>query len=141
MYLNRNCVALLSVFCTLFFFTSFAQTTIWTDNFNSYADIVVTGTGKGIAPAGWNSGNNVRINSSQIETGDANSNGYWRTQPINVTGFTAMELSFNTSTNSIEASDQFSFRYRLDGGSWVTVVGPVAYPCELFLFDSGSHYL
>lgn len=117
MYLNRNCIALLTVLCTLIFSSSYAQTTIWSDDFNSYANSVVNGTGTGIAPADWNSGNNVVINSSRIETGNSCANGFWRTQPINGTGFTAIELSFTTGTNSIEGSDRFSFRYRLDGGS------------------------
>lgn len=46
-----------------------------------------------------------------------------------------MELSFTTNTNNVEGSDRFSFRYRLDGGSWNTVVAPVLNPNSSYSFS------
>lgn len=129
-------MALLTLVLTLSYSSSLvSQTTIWADDFNSYANNVVTGTGTGTAPADWDSGNNVRINNSRIETRNASSNGYWRTQPINVTGFTAMELRFSTNANNVEGNDRFSFRYRLDGGSWILAVAPVLNPNTSYSFS------
>ncbi len=111
-----------------------AQTEIiWSENF-SYSNDVTTGTGTGISSSNWSSGNGVRIRSNRIETRSSSSSGYWRTAPINIIGLSDLNVSFDIGTNSIEGGDRFSFRYRLDGGTWVTLVSPVLIPSSNYSF-------
>src|SRR3990167_1226225 len=101
-----------------------SQTTIWGETF-TYANGVTSGTSTGIALSSWTSTNGVNIRSNTIESNTSSASGSWRTGVINSVGFTAINVSFSTSINSVETSDRFSFRYRLDGGAWVVLVAPV----------------
>lgn len=105
-----------------------AQTTIWEEDFESSSDGDVSGVGTGFAPTSWSCGNDIEIKSNKTLTKKANNNGYWRTDPINITGFTNLTWDFDTNTSNIEGTDRFSARYKLDGGSWVTVVSPILNP-------------
>ncbi|MEA1786789.1 PA14 domain-containing protein [Arenibacter sp. GZD96] len=111
----------------------YSQTTIWSDDF-SYSNNTTSGMGTGVAPATWSSGNGAMIRSNSIETRSRNVNGFWRSNEINITGFSDINLSFTTGTGSIETTDRFSFRYRLDGGTWTTLVAPVLIPNSTYSF-------
>src|SRR5690606_39013294 len=79
---------------------------------------------------------------NRIETRDENEDGFWRTDPINITGFTNLELSFDSDYDNVEGNDRFLVRYKLDGGSWVTMVAEVRYPDDSYSFTipSGSTF-
>jgi hypothetical protein len=111
-----------------------AQTTIWSENF-TYSNGVTSGTSTGIARSSWTSGNGSEIRSNRIETRSANTGGFWRSSVINIQGFSNINLSFLTDINNIETSDRFSFRYRLDGGSWVNLVSPTLTPNTSYSFS------
>lgn len=110
-----------------------AQTTIWSENF-TYADATTTGTSTGVATSSWTSDNGAGIYTNRIETRAINTAGFWRSNSINIQGFSTINLSFLTATNSIEGTDSFSFRYRLNGGSWVTLVASVLLPNTNYSF-------
>ncbi len=107
---------------------AFAQEVIWQDNFDSYSNGTVTGSGSGFAPTTWSSANGVDIRGKKIQSTLRNSNGRWRIAPINITGFTNLTWDFITSTSNVESTDRFSARYRLNGGSWETVISTVLIP-------------
>ena len=135
LHIHISCRSICSVI--LFFAFSWgtiAQTTVWEDNFNSYDNRDDSGTGTGFSPVDWSSWNDVEIRNDKIETRDENEDGYWRTDPINITGFTNLDLSFDTSNDNLRNSDRFSVRYRLDGGSWVTLVPRIRYPNSNYSF-------
>src|SRR5690606_17240258 len=48
--------------------------------------------------------------------------------PINVRGFTDITLSFLVTHINVKGQDKFSFRYRLDGGTWIDLLGPLKSP-------------
>ena len=123
----------LLIFFMLCYGQIFAQTTIWNENF-TYSNDVATGTGTGVSLTSWTSGNGVLIRSNRIETRTSNSSGFWRTGTINIRGFSDIDLSLSTAVNNIEGTDRFSFRYRLDGGAWVTVVASVLTPNSNYSF-------
>ena len=125
---------LLYLFISLTTVSLHSQTTIWNEAF-TYSNNVTTGTSTGVASSVWNSGNGAVIRDNRIETRSRNANGFWRSNAINVIGFTDLNLSFTTGTNSIETTDRFSFRYRLDGGVWVTIVAPVLIPNASYSFS------
>src|SRR5690606_5239840 len=87
-----------------------AQTTIWSENF-SYPNGRTSGTASGMAGSTWNSGNGVYVNLNSMESVSRNSNGYWRTDPINIRGFTNITLSFSVGSSNVSGLDRFSFRY------------------------------
>jgi len=111
----------------------FSQTTIWSENF-SYSNNIATGTATGISTSNWSSGNGTLIRSNRIESRSSNSSGYWRTDPINIRGLSDINLSFGMDMNNVEGSDRFSFRYRLDGGTWVNLVAPILIPSSNYSF-------
>ncbi|MEH6681983.1 MAG: PA14 domain-containing protein [Sediminicola sp.] len=128
------------IFCLMWGVGLHGQTTVWGENFNAYADNIATGTATGISASTWTSGNGPVVRSSRIETRSANTAGYWRSEAINIRGLSNLEIGFSTSVNSIEGTDRFSFRYRLQGGSWVNLVAPVLTPNATYSFPipSGS---
>lgn len=120
----------------LIFLTSVSvssQTTIWSENF-TYANGVTTGTATGVAASSWTATNGVNIQSSTIESNTANSAGSWRTSAINIIGFTNINLSFSTTRSNVANPDRFSFRYRLNGGVWVTIVTEILNPSATYAF-------
>lgn len=127
----RNGLVILFLLCVSHVFS---QADIWNEDF-SYSNNVDTGTGSGISTVNWSSGNGALIRSNRIETRSANSSGYWRTDPINIIGIENIELSFDMGVNNIEGTDRFSFRYRLDGGTWVNLVAPILIPSNSYSFS------
>lgn len=137
MYARGTLIEVLKATCGLLLlvsFKTFSQTTIWTDNF-TYPNSTTTGTATGISSSAWTSGNGAEIRTNRIETRAANANGFWRTGTINIRHLSNINLSFSTATGSIEGSDRFSFRYRLDGGTWVILVAPVLIPNTTYSFS------
>lgn len=129
-----------SIFLYFFLFTSatlISQTTIWEEDF-TYPNGLITGTSNGVANTSWDSGNGTATRDNRIEGRGNNPNGFWRSNAINITGFREINLSFTTGTSSIEDSDRFSFRYRLDGGAWVIVVPAVLIPNGTYSFSIPS---
>ena len=131
--INTSCRSI--CLAALFFAVSLgalAQTTIWEEDFNSYSNNKDSGNASGFAPGTWNSGNDVRIRSRKIQTRDENDDGFWRTDPINISGFTNLILSFDTEYSNLRSNDRFSVRYRMDGGLWVTLVVHTREPDESY---------
>src|SRR5690606_28372246 len=104
--INTSCRSI--CLAALFFAVSLgalAQTTIWEEDFNSYSNNKDSGTASGFAPGTWNSGNDIRIRSRKIQTRDENDDGFWRTDPINISGFTNLILSFDTEYSNLRSND------------------------------------
>lgn len=105
----------------------FAQTTIWSENF-SYWNNTRSGTATGPSKSDWSSGNSnsLSVQGNQLRGGNVGSGGRtWSTSPINIYGYTSVRISFNVSVGDrsrMESSDYFRAQYRIDNGSWRTIV-------------------
>ena len=135
---NFTCKLVL-VFCLFFMADLNAETTIWAEDFNSYANGTITGTGIGTSPVNWNSQFGAAIssglilasNTSNVASSTLANPLIWVTDPININGYTNVTFSlvvgaFNVANfeDSGGAQDNFTLEYRINGGagSWVTVV-------------------
>ncbi|MDY0781182.1 CshA/CshB family fibrillar adhesin-related protein, partial [Tenacibaculum sp. IB213877] len=124
----------------LLFFAMFnvsAQTvTLWSENFDSYANNAISGNASGASSSGWTSQAGASVQSGLISATQTNANGSdlanpleWRTNTINISSYTNVQFSVSVNAfnqnefeDSGSAQDQFSLQYRINGGSWVTVV-------------------
>ncbi len=114
-----------------------AQTTIWSEDFNSYANGTISGTGVGTSPVNWNTQAGAAVSGGLILAQDTRNVGgsslanplVWATQPINIGGF--LNVNFNLDVGAFNianfedsgaSQDNFTLEYRIDGGAWVTVV-------------------
>jgi hypothetical protein len=122
----------LVVFGILLFFTvlSFAQTTIWQENFDSYSDGTQNGAGTGISTATWStndgnidvrtsSGSNKVLRGSQTN----NTNSRWTTNNISISGYSNVQFSFDVDYGgSLDSGqDQFEVEYQITGNPWVII--------------------
>jgi len=113
------------------------QTTIWSEDFNSYANGTITGTGVGTSPVNWNSQLGAAVSGGLILASDTRNVGgsslanplIWVTNPIDITSFTNVTFSLDVGAFNVAnfedsggAQDNFTLDYRIDGGGWVTVV-------------------
>lgn len=136
----------LSLMFLITYWGGFAQEIIWQENFDSYGNNITTGTGTGFSLADWTSGNSVETRSvgsgKRMETRNTGGNGFWKTNPINITGFTDLTLDFDVFNSNVEGSDRFSARYKLDGGSWITAVSSVLNPSSSYslIIPSGTTF-
>ncbi len=104
----------------------YSQTTIWSENFNSYANGTENGSGSGFAPKGWTTTltGKVWVQGNRIEANNLGTEGQWQTNPINIYGFTSVSFSMDVATQAdasqFEAgTDYFIGEYRIDGAaSW-----------------------
>jgi len=114
-----------------------AQTTIWAEDFNSYPNGTITGTGTGTSPVNWNSQAGAAVNGGLILASNTSNVAsstlanplIWVTDPINITGFTNVTFSLDVGAFNVAnfedsggAQDNYTLTYRIDGGGWITVV-------------------
>jgi len=117
-----------------------AQTTIWAEDFNSYTNGTITGTGTGTSPVNWNSQTGAAVNGGLIlasNTRNVASSSLanpliWVTNPIDITSYSNVTFSLDVGAFNVAefedsggSQDNFTLEYRIDGGagSWITVVG------------------
>ncbi len=127
------------VLCLLFLKDLNAQTTIWAENFNSYPNGTITGTGTGTSPVNWNSQVGAAVTGGLILASNTRNVGgstlanplIWVTNPININGFTNVTFSLDVGAFNVAnfedgggAQDNFTLEYRINGGAgtWITVV-------------------
>ncbi len=114
-----------------------AQTTIWSEDFNSYANGTITGTGTGTSPVNWNSQFGASVSAGLILASNTRNVAgstlanplIWVTDPIDINGYTNVTFSLNVGAFNVAnfedsggAQDNFTLEYRIDAGSWITVV-------------------
>ena len=119
---------LLLAFFLLGTFLSFSQTTIWSENFNSYSNGTENGTGTGPSSSGWTTTltGDVWVQGNRIEANHLpnGTEGAWQTNPINIYGYDSVNFSLDVATQSQtdqfeSGTDYFIGEYRIDGGSWI----------------------
>lgn len=119
---------LILAFFLLGTFLSFSQTTIWSENFNSYPNGTENGTATGPSASGWTTtlAGDVWVQNGRIEANHlpSNTEGVWQTNPINIYGYDSVSFSMDVATQNdtsqFEAgTDYFIGEYRTDGGAWV----------------------
>ncbi|WP_226789822.1 PA14 domain-containing protein [Flagellimonas hadalis] len=102
----------------------FSQTTLWSENFNSYSNGTENGTATGPSATSWttNRPGRLTIQDSRVRGRDLDAESTWQTGPINIYGYTSVSFSLdayvNTASNFEQGSDYFIGEYRVDGGSW-----------------------
>nr|WP_288932431.1 PA14 domain-containing protein [uncultured Allomuricauda sp.] len=104
---------------------AFSQTTIWSENFNSYGNGTENGTATGPSSSGWTTTltGDVWVQGNRIEANNLGTEGIWRTNPINIYGYESVNFSLDVATQAqtqqFEAgTDYFIGEYRIDSGSW-----------------------
>jgi len=120
----------------LFFFILFvcnnwssAQTTIWSENFSSYANGIQNGSGSGTSPATWSTNDgdvDVRVylgGRALRGRNTDNPNARWTTSNIDISGFIDVQFSLEASaSNNLDAGqDIFQIEYRIDGGVYIEI--------------------
>ena len=145
MIMNKK--LLLLFIAILSFSFGYGQTTIWEEDFESYANGTgITSTGDigdyPISPAKWTldvSNGNFSNTSDYLKTTNSfstqvmtaqDTDGYpnsgtgdviWLTESIDVSGYTDVELGANfRESGTMEASDFYRIEYNLDGAGWTT---------------------
>ena len=119
---------LMLAFFLLGTFLSFSQTTIWSENFNSYPNGTENGTATGPSASGWTTTltGDVWVQNSRIEANHlpSNTEGVWQTNSINIYGYDSVSFSLDVATQNdtsqFEAgTDYLIGEYRIDSGAWV----------------------
>ncbi len=108
----------------------FSQTTIWEEDFSSYADGTTTGTGNP-AITSWTAdgvvtGRGIDVRTNQLQGRNTRWPNPDRTtwmidasNPIEITAFTDVAISVNLSeAGALEGGDYIQVQYSLDGGAW-----------------------
>ena len=121
----------------LFSFWAFSQTTIWSENFNTYADGTITGTATGTARTQWNTQIGASVNAGRILASDTRNVAgttlaaplVWTSNAINISHYTNVFFSLDVgafNTGDLDTSganqDNFTLDYRINGGAWQQVV-------------------
>ncbi|WP_293296675.1 PA14 domain-containing protein [Allomuricauda sp.] len=115
---------LILAFFLLGTFFSFSQTTIWSENFDSYSNNTQSGTATGPSSSNWTTdrGNNLSVRSNALRGRNVGSEGTWAVSPIDISGYGFISFSLDTWVNNQSqmenGSDYFIGEYRLDGGTW-----------------------
>tara|TARA_Y100001933_G_scaffold263505_3_gene325272 strand:- start:360 stop:3737 length:3378 start_codon:yes stop_codon:yes gene_type:complete len=115
---------LLLAFFLLGTFLSFAQTTIWSEDFDSYSNNTQSGTATGSSSSSWTTdrGNRLSVRNNTLRGRNLGSEGTWEVNPIDITGYDFISFSMDTwvnNQNQMEnGSDYFIGEYRIDGGTW-----------------------
>jgi hypothetical protein len=103
---------------------SFAQTTLWSENFNSYGNNTSSGTATGASGSGWttNLGNRLSVNNNRLRGRNLDAEGIWQTSTINISGYDVISFSMDTWVDDEDemdnSNDYLIGEYRVDGGSW-----------------------
>ena len=102
----------------------YAQTTIWSENFNSYPNGAENGAGGGFAPQNWTTTitGKVWVQGGRIEATNLGAEGIWQTNTINIFGFESVSFNLNVATQADtsqfeQGSDYFIGEYRIDGAA------------------------
>ncbi|WP_421801115.1 PA14 domain-containing protein [Flagellimonas sp.] len=118
-------VMVLIAFLFLGTMVTFSQTSIWSENFNSYGNGTENGTATGPSASGWTTTltGNVWVQGNRIEANNLGTEGIWQTNPINIYGYESVNFSLDVATQAqtqqFEAgTDYFIGEYRIDSGSW-----------------------
>ncbi|WP_297706518.1 DNRLRE domain-containing protein [uncultured Eudoraea sp.] len=134
-----------------------AQSTIWAEDFNSYPNGTITGSGTGTSPVNWNSQAGAAVsgglilasNTRNVASSTLANPLIWVTDPININGSTNVTFSLDVGAFNVAnfedgggSQDNFTLEYRINGGagSWVTVVsasGSAAQPINPSYIISG----
>ncbi|MBO0355011.1 hypothetical protein J0656_13390 [Muricauda ruestringensis] len=115
---------LLLAFFLLGTFLSFSQTTIWSENFNSYANDTQNGTATGPSSSSWttNGGNRLSVRNNSLRGSNLDAQRTWQVNPIDITGYDYINFSMDTWVDDPDdmenGSDYMIGEYRVDGGSW-----------------------
>ncbi|MGV8813729.1 MAG: GEVED domain-containing protein, partial [Gelidibacter sp.] len=110
--------ALLFAVLAFSFHTFFAQTTIWSENFNSYSNGTIVGSG---TPPKWtretvSQSEYFQVQSGQMEGKNLKRENVWASQNINITQFSNVKLTLNFSGVS-SLDDYIKVYYKLNNGA------------------------
>lgn len=107
---------------------SFSQTTIWSEDFSSYANGVQTGAGTGTSTASWSTNNgNIDVRTSGgnrvLRGSNTTTTSYWTTNPITIAGYSNVTFSLDANSGGglDFGIDVFRIQYRINGGSYVEI--------------------
>lgn len=99
-----------------------SQTTIWSENFNSYPNGRRSGTASGPSKSAWSSGysTNLSVHMDELRGRNVGTSGIsWTTDPINIYQYSSLTIKIDLRTNGgFESQDRVIAEYRIDGGSW-----------------------
>lgn len=113
--------SLLAVF-VIFLSIQFAQAQLWTENFDSYADGVTSGTATGSIGGNWSSTVPGGTFSKQSTLGErfysyqTTGEGVWTTDPIDISGTGRAVVDMNVFGVLVGSGDYIRCYYRVDGG-------------------------
>ena len=114
----------LLVISPLFSGLGYSQTTIWSENFNSYANGTENGAGIGFAPQNWTTTitGKVWVQGGRLEATNLGAEGIWQTNAINIFGFESVSFNLDVATQADtsqfeQGADYFIGEYRLDGAA------------------------
>ncbi len=121
-----------SVILFILFLGTFAvsgQTTIWSEDFESYTNGTQTGAGTGTSTATWSTNDgDVDVQTSggsQVLRGQNtdNTTAYWTTNPITITGYANVSFSLDANSGGglDSGTDVFRIQYRIDGGTYIEI--------------------
>lgn len=104
------------------------QTTVWSENFNTYPNGTENGNAVGIANTAWTTTltGEVWVQNSRLEANNTGSEGIWQTDVINIIGLDNITLSFSLATQNNtslfeQGQDYFIGEYRINGAaSWTS---------------------
>ncbi|MCF6296848.1 MAG: hypothetical protein L3J08_02525 [Flavobacteriaceae bacterium] len=111
--------------------SSFSQTIIWQENFDSYANGVTNGNGTGTSTVAWSTNDGdvdirTTTGSNRVIEGrnTDNNNAFWRTGQIDISGYGNVQFSLDVDYGGTldHGQDRFTLQYRINSGSWITVV-------------------
>ncbi|WP_206513158.1 PA14 domain-containing protein [Flagellimonas marinaquae] len=103
---------------------SFAQTTLWSENFNNYSNGTENGTATGASGSTWstNRGNRLSTRNNALRARNLDAEGTWETSTINISGYDVISISMDTWVDDEDemdnSNDYLIGEYRVDGGSW-----------------------
>jgi hypothetical protein len=103
---------------------SFAQTTLWSENFNNYSNGTENGTATGASGSTWstNRGNRLSTRNNALRARNLDAEGTWETSTINISGYDVISFSMDTWVDDEDemdnSNDYLIGEYRMDGGSW-----------------------
>lgn len=102
----------------------YSQTTIWSENFNSYPNGTENGAGIGFAPNLWTTTitGKVWVQGNRLEATNLGAEGIWQTNAINIFGFETVSFNLDVATQADtgqfeQGSDYFIGEYRIDGAT------------------------
>lgn len=121
----------LNILIYIFPLFAIGQIVIWEENFDSYPNGTITGTGSGASSAQWNSEAGASVNGGLIFANDTDNFGSttanpleWVTDPITISPFMNIAIAITTDTFDqieFEDPDNYTVSYRIDGGAWIDI--------------------